>query len=102
MGWMDGPRPSSRGERACGEGEGGGHWEPAGIGADFSYMVNAMAGNTAPQQQAFDLGGLDPGLVGAHHGQGPPGMDPYQVWQGMSHTMPPDLGDVNAMGGIYQ
>ncbi|KAI1454265.1 fungal-specific transcription factor domain-containing protein [Annulohypoxylon moriforme] len=79
-----------------------GQWAP-GMGADFSYMVNAMTGNmTVPQ---FDLT-MDPsttGLVGGHPDQSTSNLDQYQaVWPGMPHPMPHELGDVNNLGALYQ
>ncbi|XXG93819.1 hypothetical protein Hte_000068 [Hypoxylon texense] len=82
-------------------------WAPGMGGADFSYMVNTMTGNAATGAAAppttFDLD-MDPTatLVGEHHEQAASNLGQYQVWPGMSHAMPPELGDVNALGGIYQ
>ncbi|KAI1773936.1 fungal-specific transcription factor domain-containing protein [Hypoxylon cercidicola] len=77
-----------------------GQWAP-GIGADFSHMVNTMTGNTAAAAVAptFALG-MDSTavLVGEHYPEQPaPNLGMYEVWPGMSHPMPPELGDVNAL-----
>ncbi|KAL7628553.1 hypothetical protein AAE478_000068 [Parahypoxylon ruwenzoriense] len=77
-------------------------WAP-GIGADFSYMVNTMTGSAAAAP-SFELD-MDPAtaLVGGHLDQTSSAMGHYQaVWPGMPHTMAHELGDVNALGSIYQ
>lgn len=80
-----------------------GQWAP-GLGADFSYMVNAMTGNaTTVPAPAFDLGGMDATTAALveHQEQSASNMGQYQVWPGMSHPMAPELDDVNVLGGIY-
>ncbi|KAI1142645.1 fungal-specific transcription factor domain-containing protein [Hypoxylon sp. FL0543] len=79
-----------------------GQWAP-GMGADFSYMVNAMTGNAVAP--SFDIGGMDPtaSLVGGHADQSASSLDQYHaIWPGMPHPMSHELNDVNALGGLYQ
>ncbi|KAI2619534.1 fungal-specific transcription factor domain-containing protein [Hypomontagnella submonticulosa] len=77
-----------------------GQWSP-GMGADFSYMVTTMTGNAAAVPP-FDLG-MDPttsALVGGHQDQN---LGQYgAIWPGMPHPMSHELGDVNALGSMYQ
>lgn len=79
-----------------------GQWAP-GMGADFSYMVNAMTGNMTVPQFDITMDSSTTGLISGHPDQSTSNLDQYQaVWSGMQHPMPHELGDVNNLGALYQ
>ncbi|KAH9897468.1 fungal-specific transcription factor domain-containing protein [Xylariomycetidae sp. FL2044] len=81
-------------------------WGP-GMGEDFSFMINTMAGNnnTAPAAAQFNLG-MDPAtaaLVGRHPNQPAPELGQYEaVWPGISQAMPHTMSNLDTMGGMFQ
>ncbi|KAI1465821.1 fungal-specific transcription factor domain-containing protein [Daldinia caldariorum] len=81
-----------------------GQWSP-GIGADFSYMVNTMTGNTAAAAEPSFNFGMNPSvnaLVG-HVEQPASNLGQYgTVWSGMPQPMPPEHNNMNSLGGLYQ
>ncbi|KAI0007454.1 fungal-specific transcription factor domain-containing protein [Xylariaceae sp. FL0662B] len=77
-----------------------GQWGP-GMGADLSYMINAMTGNAAATP-VFDMG-MNPATTMQHPSQPAPPLDQYQmVWSGMPHSMPHGTSDFGNMGGMFQ
>ncbi|KAI1802406.1 fungal-specific transcription factor domain-containing protein [Daldinia bambusicola] len=84
-----------------------GQWAP-GVGADFSYMVNAMTGNTAAAaaatEPAFNFS-MDPSVNALVENVEQPASNLGQygtAWTGIPQPMPPGLNDINSLGGLYQ